>query len=172
MAPTENPYQPPTTEVPFSTSKDAEPNALASRGERLGAQMLDGLIVLAVMVPLQWFSGMFSSYAVYMAYSKDYLSQALWGAAGLCFMLAINGYFLARRAQSIGKMAVGTKIVTLDGVNAPLAVIVLRRMLPMTVLHLIPFVGGVFALADALVIFREDRRCLHDHIAGTRVVRA
>ena len=36
----------------------------------------------------------------------------------------------------------------------------------------IPVAGGIFALADLLFIFREDRRCLHDHIAGTRVVRA
>jgi hypothetical protein len=29
----------------------------------------------------------------------------------------------------------------------------------------------LFHLVDALYIFREDQRCLHDHIAGTRVVR-
>ena len=34
----------------------------------------------------------------------------------------------------------------------------------------IPKVGGVLALADILFVFRDDRRCLHDQIAGTRVV--
>jgi len=29
----------------------------------------------------------------------------------------------------------------------------------------------LFHLVDCLFIFRQDRRCLHDLIAGTRVVR-
>jgi uncharacterized RDD family membrane protein YckC len=53
MALPENPYQPPTTEVPFSASSDAEENRLATLGERLGAQLIDVLILLALMMPLQ-----------------------------------------------------------------------------------------------------------------------
>jgi hypothetical protein len=35
----------------------------------------------------------------------------------------------------------------------------------------VPYLGAIFHMVDCLTIFREDRRCLHDHIAGTRVVR-
>jgi hypothetical protein len=31
-------------------------------------------------------------------------------------------------------------------------------------------VGTFLVLVDVLFIFRKDRRCVHDHIAGTRVV--
>ena len=34
----------------------------------------------------------------------------------------------------------------------------------------IPYIGAFLILADVLCIFREDRRCLHDHLAGTRVI--
>jgi uncharacterized RDD family membrane protein YckC len=37
---------------------------------------------------------------------------------------------------------------------------------------LIPLVGTVVGLVDVLVIFRSDKRCLHDHLAGTKVVTA
>jgi uncharacterized RDD family membrane protein YckC len=37
---------------------------------------------------------------------------------------------------------------------------------------LLPTVGPFAGLIDVLFIFLKDRRCLHDHIAGTVVVRA
>jgi uncharacterized RDD family membrane protein YckC len=48
-------------------------------------------------------------------------------------------------------------------------------MLPMFLLHnpALPFISGVCAiilLADILLIFRRDRRTLHDMLAGTIVI--
>ncbi|MBI3550843.1 MAG: RDD family protein [Elusimicrobia bacterium] len=43
-------------------------------------------------------------------------------------------------------------------------------MLPVILLGGPSVVLPVYALVDALFIFREDRRCLHDFLAGTRVV--
>jgi uncharacterized RDD family membrane protein YckC len=37
---------------------------------------------------------------------------------------------------------------------------------------MIPLIGWMFTLGDALLIFREDHRCLHDHFADTIVVKA
>ena len=44
------------------------------------------------------------------------------------------------------------------------------RYFPLAVIAQIPFAGGIFSLIDCLFIFREDRRCIHDLIAGTKVV--
>jgi uncharacterized RDD family membrane protein YckC len=167
MAAPENPYQPPKTELGVSTPW-AE-GTLAPRGARLAGSLIDTVAILALMLPLQWSTGTFRDMA---AYSADRVAQVQWGLVGLGVMSALNGYFWATRAQSIGKMAVGTKIVTLDGHNASFGRIFLRRVLPVTLLALIPWVGSLVALADAVLIFRSDQRCLHDHIAGTRVVRA
>jgi uncharacterized RDD family membrane protein YckC len=48
--------------------------------------------------------------------------------------------------------------------------VLLRSLLPIFVLFL-PHVGPFLLIADVLLIFRSDRRCLHDFIADTRVVR-
>ena len=34
----------------------------------------------------------------------------------------------------------------------------------------VPLVGSLYALVDALLIFRSSRKCLHDTIADTIVV--
>ncbi|MBD3392455.1 MAG: hypothetical protein GF418_10265 [Chitinivibrionales bacterium] len=36
----------------------------------------------------------------------------------------------------------------------------------------IPILGSLFALINVLFVFREDHRCIHDLIAGTKVVSA
>jgi uncharacterized RDD family membrane protein YckC len=36
---------------------------------------------------------------------------------------------------------------------------------------LIPVIGGFLPLVDVLFIFRHDRRCIHDLLAGTNVVK-
>jgi len=37
--------------------------------------------------------------------------------------------------------------------------------------NLVPVVGALFGLIDCLLIFRQSRRCLHDQIADTIVIR-
>lgn len=59
------------------------------------------------------------------------------------------------------------RIVRLPDGNSPgfMHGVLLRRWL-IGILALIPG----FALIDALSIFREHKRCIHDQIAGTRVL--
>jgi hypothetical protein len=39
------------------------------------------------------------------------------------------------------------------------------------VLSLIPVAGNSIPMIDALMIFRENRHCLHDDFAGTKVIK-
>ncbi len=51
-----------------------------------------------------------------------------------------------------------------------LRALLLRGFLARCLRH-IPLIGLLFWVVDCCFIFRDDRRCLHDLIAGTRVVK-
>lgn len=44
------------------------------------------------------------------------------------------------------------------------------RYLPMHIVGQVPIVGALIGFINPMFIFRADQRCLHDLIAGTRVV--
>jgi uncharacterized RDD family membrane protein YckC len=91
------------------------------------------------------------------------------GVLGSLGMLCYQLYLLLTTGQSLGKRMVGIKVVRTDG--SPIDVtrlIFLRNLLP-------AFVNlptcGLFSLVNALIILTAERRCLHDHIADTKVIR-
>lgn len=163
----DDPYQPPVTELRAPVQLGTEGEALASRESRLLASIIDSIIIFAIVLPLQWSMGMFEN-----AEANTLTTTLIWGGGTLLLYLLLQGYFLATRAQSLGKMVLKIKIVTLDGRNADLQRILLLRVLPVSLVSVIPMIGGIFSLVDSLFIFRSDQRCIHDHIAGTRVVKA
>jgi uncharacterized RDD family membrane protein YckC len=87
--------------------------------------------------------------------------------AGICAFAVLQIFLLSRDGQSVGKRVMGIRIVRNDSeANGGFVSNVLLRVIVNTVLSLIPF----YTLVDILLIFREDRRCIHDMIAGTKVV--
>lgn len=80
---------------------------------------------------------------------------------------------LTIRGQSIGKWMLGLRIVCFQGGGRAgfLKAVLLRSFLFFTASLLGP-VGLSVLLVDALMIFRKDRRCLHDLVAGTVVIRS
>ena len=96
-------------------------------------------------------------------------------AATLIYLAAVvvcQVAMLSRRGQSFGKRAMKIRIVRLDGSQPGFLHAVLLRMFVNALPTAIPVVGRLYTLVDLLFIFRPDRRCLHDRIAGTRVVKA
>ena len=99
------------------------------------------------------------------------------GIALLCIgwlaLLIVQAIFLIKRGQSLGKMIVGIKIVKVSDESVPgfVKVFVLRMFVP-SLLTGIPYLGWLLGLIDTLFIFRDDRRCVHDLIAETKVVNA
>jgi len=75
---------------------------------------------------------------------------------------------LVRDGQTIGKKIVNIRIVSVEtGQNAGIVRSWVLRTWVNSLLWMIP----IYALMDILFIFRQDRRCIHDLIAGTRVVK-
>ncbi len=124
--------------------------APASRGSRLLAAIVDMAAFLCV-------------YAAFLLNSMTLFM------VGICALIAIQIYFLSSRGQTIGKMVMNIKIVKLNtDRNGGFGTNVLVRGIANGILSMIP----LYSLVDVLFIFREDRRCIHDMIAGTRVVEA
>lgn len=102
----------------------------------------------------------------------SYGSTILYSILGIGIFLAINGYFLAKQGQTIGKIAVKTRIVDLNGNICPFAKMFVLRYVVLWAIHTIPIIGNIVGLVDVLFIFGKEKRCIHDYIAGTKVVDA
>ncbi|MDA1349552.1 MAG: RDD family protein [Chloroflexi bacterium] len=143
----------------FVSSTSPAPSGLrmAGRGSKLGAKILDGLAL----------------FMMYILIAISFIADAP-GAFALIFLLIGLGIlvmqvvWLAKDGQTIGKKLVGIKIVLAStGQNGGFVPNVLLRAWLNALIYIVPMYG----LIDILFIFRSDRRCIHDLIAGTAVVR-
>jgi uncharacterized RDD family membrane protein YckC len=98
------------------------------------------------------------------------LEYAVFGVAAY---LLFHGYLLHKGGQTIGKRLVGTRIVSVeDNRILPLWKVFTLRYLSISVVAQIPGIGPALSLVDSLFVFRGDKRCVHDLIAGTKVIDA
>lgn len=167
----QNPYRAP--EAPVS-SPDRGDTDLASLGERLAAALIDGVIMLCVMMPAMYFGGYFKAVmeAAMSGGKPPFGLIAMWGGLGFLAFVLIQGFPLNATAQTWGKRILGIRIADLDGGKPPLSRLLAMRYLPVNLVSLVPVVGSILPLVDVLFVFRQDRRCVHDLIAGTKVVKA
>ena len=136
----------------------------ATRSDRLVAAIVDGVLGVVCFIP------------VFILVGFDNLSQpTLTLSAGLLgygilSTLVLHGYLMYQRGQTIGKSLMSIRIENLDGTQASFTTIYFKRMLSMQLLSLVPSVGQFIAgFVNPLFIFGKDKRCLHDHLAGTKV---
>lgn len=161
----ENPYTPPEAEVTVE-----EPQGLATLGARFGGAIIDGLLSIAVVFPFMYVTGFFETAQA----GEASLAQTVgMGVFGFGVFLVLHGYLLSTAGQTIGKRLVGTRIVSVDDDKIlPFWKVVSLRYLPVSVVSQIPLIGPLLSIIDILFIFRADRRCIHDLIAGSKVVKA
>jgi len=137
---------------------------LASRMKRLFARLLDGVFgLVSALVP--GFVVTFLSDG-----SFDPESFLLGAVVGIICFVIYQWYLLATTAQTIGKKYLKIKIVNKNGEQAGFFVNVLLREWLMGLIGIIPAIGGIIQIVNILFIFRDDRKCIHDLIAGTVVV--
>lgn len=162
----QNMYEPPKSEL---IDNDDRASDLASRWARLGAAMIDSLIGLAFSLPVLYISGAWDYMSTGQTAPISILAFNV--VAGFIIFMALHGYLLKSKGQTIGKKLVGTAIVDMDGNLPVFSKVVLLRYLPLSLISIIPLVGNFLALADSLFIFRKNKRCVHDLIAGTKVIK-
>ena len=161
-------YRAPQSEL---ESKEPEEVAeLATRGSRFLAALLDGVISLVFSVPFMLLAGPSLGFIVGTTTRPGMLYMVVGTIYGFAVLMLVHGYLLYTNGQTVGKKVLKIKIVGLDGRKLPLPRLVGLRYLPISLVTFIPYIGQFLPLADVLFIFRNDRRCVHDLIAGTRVI--
>lgn len=180
--PSNNNYAPPKSVV-ADVAPDSTDVEKATRGSRLGAAIIDGLVLGMPFVP--------SYFLVFRGLAHQTLAQhghpsiatlgialagtGMWFYTGLLAELAVVAIMtvlVRRNGQTIGKKLLGIRDVRNDGSRATLGRIFWLRYFVNSLLTVIPLVGSLYALVDVLMIFGEAKRCCHDYIADTIVVRA
>ena len=167
---------PPLAAVPVSTPAAAAVLELepASRWLRLGAILLDSFIGCIVALPG---TALLLAGGIFTRSSQPNLALMVPGFLVLGIatlaLLAVQIYLLSTRGQTIGKRLLAIRIVCfVDETNPGFVKAFLLRVFVNGLIGAVPIIGLVYWLVDICFIFRDDRRCLHDLIAGTKVVKS
>jgi uncharacterized RDD family membrane protein YckC len=155
---------------------------LATRGERFLGAMIDGLLY----IPGVLIAG-FGAFNAIANRSLSNLGAVAFIGVAYCIALWIYQMVLvSRTGQTIGKRTQRTRIVLMNG--APVSffsAVFMRAWVPVLASFALGVIcavasipsevsnriGNLWSLADALAIFGASHRCLHDLIAGTKVVK-
>lgn len=170
-----NPYSTPASDLTLPEEEISDILVPASRGARFGAALIDGAILGLVLFAAKRI-GTITTITDRIEAAINTLPYALLlhfllqSLLAFVIFVAIQGYFLAENGQTIGKKALNIKIVTLQGTMPRMEALLFRRDLIPTLIYSIPFAGGYIFLLGILFIFTRPKRCLHDYIAGTKVV--
>ncbi len=153
---------------------------LASRWCRLFATAIDAVLVPGLTLFLVMLTGV-------VEHAEDFVDR--WWVfhvllLGIASYLLLNGYLLWHRGQTLGKALLGIAVVRApayltglpDGTfeTVPVAfwkLLCIRALFfPLLFVGIVPYFT-ILPLLDQLFIFGRQRRCLHDWISGTLVVR-
>lgn len=159
-------YTPPTAEL----ATPSEERPLASRWLRLWGALIDTVLGTVAMLPVILLV-LFQLDFERALESQDFVDELIVNLIGWLIFLVLHGYFLAKRGQTIGKMIVKTRIVDVrHNTILPLWKVISLRYLPLGLFTSLPIFGALFGIVNCLFIFRADKRCVHDLIAGTKVI--
>lgn len=152
----DEPATPPGTLVP------------ADRGMRLVAALIDTAIAFSLL----WVLSKLTPWNPFNpATAGQFLPSLINAALGFVLFMAVQGWLLVRHGQTIGKRLLRMRVVRPDGARVDAVRILGLRYGIGSIATAVPYAGMVYALADCLMIFRQQRRCIHDLIADTIVVR-
>lgn len=162
-----NVYSTPQSQLVDQIDDSEKP--LASRWARLGASIIDSVIMMLIVLPVMYFTGGFDS--IMEGREPGFVYMFGMGVFSLIVFFVINYRFLVASGQTIGKKVLEIKIVDLNGNLPVFQPQLLIRYAVYSLPGQIPFVGTIFSFVNILFIFTKDKRCIHDLIAKTKVVK-
>lgn len=160
----QNPFAPPSDDADWGLKATFTGGVDASRGKRFAGAFLDNL--------LYYFAFLLSAFLVVPLMGEPDVGDFGFGVPFLAIgaLWLYQAYLVTKTGQTIGKRMVGSRIVHMDGTRVGFIRDVFVRSWIFQAVFAIPVVGGLVGLLDALLIFGDSRRCLHDYVVGTRVV--
>ncbi len=144
------------------------PAGTASLGVRIGARLLDWLIVYIPLFIIFLVVGVGAAFGGFGV--EGWISGAI-------FAVLWFGYFVwfeSNQGATIGKKLLNLRVVTADGSNPTMEQAAKRNV--WMLFGIVPFVGGLLSLAAVIIIIvtissNPDNRGYHDNFAGTAVMR-
>ena len=158
-----NPYAAPAAHV---AQPVVDSPIKADRATRLGAAIVDNILYSVAFVP-----GMLVLQGAVSFGTTGVVVSSLLAIAGFALFF-YNLTLLQRDGQTLAKRWLGIRIVRKNGKSASLGRLFWLRMALPAAISMIPLIGNFFGLLNALAIFGQEKRCLHDLFADTIVVNA
>ena len=155
-----NPYAAPKAAIKDAASSEPE---LATLWQRFAGNLVDG-----VVMTLAWVPGAVVA-PRYLGEQSPLVPVLI--VVPVLLVLLLQFWMVYRHRASIGKRVMKASMTAPDGSEASLWRILLLRALPVAALSAVPF-ANLLLLVDALFIFGKSRRCVHDYLGGTIVVKA
>lgn len=152
---------------------------LASLSNRFFAALIDGFAMASVMMVFFLMTGVADSIVEFSELPLEQREGHELTTLGFALKMlalqavvfvALNLTLLQKYGQTIGKRVMKIAIVDSSGRVPPLHVLLLHRYFSQILMGLVPVVGGFLRVLDVMLIFRTNRRCLHDFIAKTHVI--
>jgi uncharacterized RDD family membrane protein YckC len=153
----------------------------ASLGKRFSAFVLDGFFMCMALIMVMQSMGLLDpASSTDMAAAQAELQarlnalpdskKTLLALSPFVIFFLLHGFLLQQFGQTLGKRIMGIAIVTLDNQKPAFVQLIVQRYLSQWVAGMVPLIGVLLRLADILAIFRPDKRCIHDHLAKTKVI--
>ncbi len=127
---------------------------IAGRGVRFAAFIVDGVALAAVWALLD-------AIGVVERGSGNAPVNIVQVVLSVAYFVALTAAF----GQTIGKMALGIKVVDAEGDNPPMTAVLMRETIGKAVSAMVVLVGFI------VILFDGKRQGWHDKIAGTFVVK-
>ena len=131
-------------------------NQYASGWQRFAAALIDGIIIGLI-------NGVFGFIGA--SAGKEQMISGLFSLLGWAIGIGYWVVYQGKIGQTIGKKAMGIKVVTFDGKTPSMMTFFLREVIGKLISAIILFIGYLMILWDS------KKQGLHDKIAGTYVVK-
>lgn len=131
---------------------------------RVAAVLIDAVILMIVMFPIQMAIVMFAAPNINRAGSLAFGFVGVIWLLSLALNVSYYGYFLSQKSATPGKMLMGLKVITAAGGRLSVGHAVGRYFAQI-------LSGMILGIGYIMVAFDSEKRALHDYICSTRVIR-